>query len=406
MIIKIIFFLLFLSSCSNKYFGTVDDNYYPTNKIVYLENNQIQNSKSTINFLKSNRFENTYVFKNPKLDLNVNNFNKVKKLFKNDSISNFVNYEGSLLYISKNYVLNSYLNSEINKKSKIPKEYIRKNDHSFKIILNKDQLFIISNYGEIFKINKDWSFSFLATLDKKIDFIKSDTENFLFIDLNGELIVFDMTANLFSTIDKIDINFGYKNKEYDINSYSDVTFVNINASTLAIIDNNNPKFLFNYTLDSINILSSIGQISELVNTPFLSENGSIFIDVSGKIINFEISTDELLWEINLKEIIIDFIQYSNSLILVTKNNFYILETNTGNLITKSEHGILNPLHVSLVNSNLFLVGDNNLTLFDLRSPDLNILKSIKFKNNNIDTVGYNNGDYYVKNDEAIYILSE
>ena len=406
MIIKVIFLLLFLSSCSNKYFGTIDDDYYPTKKIVYLEKNKIEKSSSNINLLNSNRFENFNIFNNPKLNLEVNEFNKIKKLFKNDSISNFVNYEGSILYISKNFILNSYSDSEITKKSQIPKEHMNKNDQSLEIIFNKDQLLVISNYGEIFKIEKDWSFRFLAKLDKKIDIIRSGSEKLLLIDLNGELITFDTTTNLFSSIDTLDINFGFKNRAYDRNVYADVTLVNINTNTLAIIDNNKPQFLFNYTLDSLNILSSVGEISELVNTPFLTENGTIFVDVSGKIINFEISSDEILWENNLKENIVDFIQYSNALILVTKNNFYLLETKTGKLINKKEHAVLNPSYISLVNSKLFLLGENNLVLFDLSTSDLKILKSIKFKNNNIDAVGYNDGNYYLKNEEAVYTLSE
>jgi hypothetical protein len=406
MIIKVIFLLLFLSSCSNKYFGTIDDDYYPTKKIVYLEKNKIEKSSSNINLLNSNRFENFNIFNNPKLNLEVNEFNKIKKLFKNDSISNFVNYEGSILYISKNFILNSYSDSEITKKSQIPKEHMNKNDQSLEIIFNKDQLLVISNYGEIFKIEKDWSFRFLAKLDKKIDIIRSGSEKLLLIDLNGELITFDTTTNLFASIDTLDINFGFKNRAYDTNVYADVTLVNINTNTLAIIDNNKPQFLFNYTLDSLNILSSVGEISELVNTPFLTKNGSIFVDVSGKIINFEISSDEILWENNLKENIVDFIQYSNALILVTKNNFYLLETKTGKLINQKEHAVLNPSYISLINSKLFLLGENNLVLFDLSTSDLKILKSIKFKNNDIDAVGYNDGNYYLKNEEAVYTLSE
>ncbi|MDB9825419.1 hypothetical protein OAC15_04910, partial [Alphaproteobacteria bacterium] len=305
-----------------------------------------------------------------------------------------------------NFILNSYSDSEITKKSQIPKEHMNKNDQSLEIIFNKDQLLVISNYGEIFKIEKDWSFRFLAKLDKKIDIIRSGSEKLLLIDLNGELITFDTTTNLFASIDTLDINFGFKNRAYDTNVYTDVTLVNINTNTLAIIDNNKPQFLFNYTLDSLNILSSVGEISELVNTPFLTENGTIFVDVSGKIINFEISSDEILWENNLKENIVDFIQYSNALILVTKNNFYLLETKTGKLIIQKEHAVLNPSYVSLVNSKLFLLGENNLVLFDLSTSDLKIIKSIKFKNNDIDAVGYNDGNYYLKNEEAVYTLIE
>lgn len=406
MTIKVILLLLFLSSCSNKYFGTIDDDYYPTKKIVYLEKNKIERSSNNINLLNSNRFENFNIFNNLKLNLEVNDFNKIKKLFKNDSISNFVNYEGLILYISKNFILNSYSDTKITKKSQISKEHMKKNDRSFEIISNKDQLLVISNYGEIFKIEKDWSFKFLAKLDKKVDIIRSGSEKLLFIDLNGELINFDASTNLFSSIDTLDINFGFKNRIYDTNVYADVTLVNINTNTLAIIDHNKPQFLFKYTLDSLNILSSVGEISELVNTPFLSENGTIFVDVSGKIINFEISSDEILWENNLKENIVDFIQYSNALILVTKNNFYLLETKTGKLINQKEHEVINPSHISLVNSKLFLLGENNLVLFDLSTSDLKILKSIKFKNNDIDAVGYNDGNYYLKNEEAVYTLSE
>jgi len=406
MTIKVIFLLLFLSSCSNKYFGTIDDDYYPTKKIVYLEKNKIERSSNNINLLNSNRFENFNIFNNLKSNLEVNDFNKIKKLFKNDSISNFVNYEGLILYISKNFILKSYSDTKITKKSQISKEHMKKNDRSFEIISNNDQLLVISNYGEIFKIEKDWSFKFLAKLDKKVDIIRSGSEKLLFIDLNGELITFDTSTNLFSSIDTLDINFGFKNRIYDTNVYADVTLVNINTNTLAIIDHNKPQFLFNYTLDSLNILSSVGEISELVNTPFLTEKGTIFVDVSGKIINFEISSDEILWENNLKENIVDFIQYSNALILVTKNNFYLLETKTGKLINQKEHEVINPSHISLVNSKLFLLGENNLVLFDLSTSDLKILKSIKFKNNDIDAVGYNDGNYYLKNEEAVYTLSE
>ena len=79
---------------------------------------------------------------------------------------------------------------------------------------------------------------------------------------------------------------------------------------------------------------------------------------------------------------------------------------SGKLINQSEHSVVNPSQVSLVNSKLFLLGENNLVLFDLSSSDLKILKLIKFKNNNIESVGYNNGSYYLKNEEAVYTLSE
>ena len=121
MTIRVILLLLFLSSCSNKYFGTIDDDYYPTKKIVYLEKNKIERSSNNINLLNSNRFENFNIFNNLKLNLEVNDFNKIKKLFKNDSISNFVNYEGLILYISKNFILNSYSDTKITKKSQISK---------------------------------------------------------------------------------------------------------------------------------------------------------------------------------------------------------------------------------------------------------------------------------------------
>jgi len=66
-------------------------------------------------------------------------------------------------------------------------------------------------------------------------FITSQKGNFI-LDLNGKLVIYDEMTNLFSTSDDIEINFGYKNKTYDINIYGDTLLHNINTSTLAIID--------------------------------------------------------------------------------------------------------------------------------------------------------------------------
>ena len=126
MIIKIIIFLILLSSCSNKYLGTVDEDYIPTKKIIHLNKNNINLSSAKIEFSNAELIENFDIFQAPKINLKIKKFNKVDRLFKNDSISNFVNYENNIIYIAKNYSLNSYSDSKVIAKSFIPKNFEKK----------------------------------------------------------------------------------------------------------------------------------------------------------------------------------------------------------------------------------------------------------------------------------------
>jgi len=68
--------------------------------------------------------------------------------------------------------------------------------------------------------------------------------------------------------------------------------------------------------------------------------------------------------------------------------------------------LISPSFLSLVNSNLLVIDEDQINTYDLNSDFLNILKTIKFKNNNINAVGYSYGNYYLKNDDGIYILGE
>ena len=395
-----------MSACNKDYLGTVEEDYIPTKEIIYLDKNKILKSDKGIELMEAKLFENFDIFQDPRMNLKINEFGKINKIFKNDSISNFVKFNNNIIYISKKYSLNSYNDTNLISKSFLPKQFKKNNNHFFKIILEKNQLFVISTYGDIFKINNDWSFEFLTTANKKINFITSQKGKFLFLDLNGELVIYDEMTNLFSTSDGIEINYGYKNKTYDINIYGDTLLHNINTSTIAVIDLKNFNFLNNFVLDSLNILSSIGEISKLVNTPILIEGGFLFASEDGKMFNFQINNDEILWELDINEIIIDYILYSNAIILLTKDNIYALEASTGKLIKKYNHELVSPSFLSLVNSNLLVIDEDHINTYDLNSDFLNTLKTIKFKNNNINAVGYSYGNYYLKNEDGVYILGE
>ena len=406
MIIKIIIFLILLSSCSNKYLGTVDEDYIPTKKIIHLNKNNINLSSAKIEFSNAELIENFDIFQAPKINLKIKKFNKVDRLFKNDSISNFVNYENNIIYIAKNYSLNSYSDSKVIAKSFIPKNFEKKKNYFFNIILEKNILYVISNYGEVFKINKDWSFSLLATTNKKINFLISNYGKLLFTDLNGGLIAFDIDKNSFNTLSSMDINFGYINKHYDVNTYENFLFHNINTNTLAIIDLKNQKFINKYTLDSLNILSPIGDIGTLVNTPVNLKDSTLFVGEMGKLFNFKIDSDKIFWNLDLNKIIIDFIVHSNVLFLLTDSQIYVYELNNGKLISNNDHNIFNPSFFSIVNSKLLIVGENNLSLIDPKDVNIDTPIIFKFKKNNINAIGYSLGNYYLKNEDAVYLLSE
>ena len=68
--------------------------------------------------------------------------------------------------------------------------------------------------------------------------------------------------------------------------------------------------------------------------------------------------------------------------------------------------MISPSILSLVNSNLLVIDEDHINTYDLNSDFLNILKTIKFKNNNINAVGYSYGNYYLKNEDGVYILGE
>ena len=405
MIFRIIVFSLILSGCGNKYFGTVDDDYTPTKKIIYLNNYEVEFSVNNLELLPELLFKNFDIFQAPKLNLKTVNFSKIKKIFKNESISNIVDFDNSLIYIAKNYSLKSFSNNKIYSKSVLPKNF-RKNNNQFKIVLENNTLFVISDYGEIFKISQNWSFEPLASANKKINFINSHEGKFLFIDLNGTLLTFDTIQNTFNISDIMDVNYGFNNKNYDIRNYNNLLFHNINTKTFAIIDLNNYKFINKYVLDSLNILSSIGDVEGLVNTPLIVENGVIFVSEKGKIFNFDINNDEIIWNLDLNEIVIDFISSPNGLILITDTNMHVYETINGKLISKNKHNVFNPTLISLINSKLLVIGQNNLNFIDFNPYNFDASSIIKFKNNNIDSIGYSNGNYFLKNKDNIYTLSE
>ena len=113
MIFRIIVFSLILSGCGNNYFGTVDDDYTPTKKIIYLNNYEVEFSVNKFELLPELLFKNFDIFQAPKLNLKTVNFSKIKKIFKNESISNIVDFDNSLIYIAKNYSLKSFSNNKI-----------------------------------------------------------------------------------------------------------------------------------------------------------------------------------------------------------------------------------------------------------------------------------------------------
>ncbi|MAV82953.1 MAG: hypothetical protein CMI90_05790, partial [Pelagibacteraceae bacterium] len=101
MIIRLIFILIFLSSC-DKYLGTIDKDYTPTKKLITIENNNLFNSNKEIIFPNIAKPTNFNLFNLPVGNLSSNNLNKIQKISKYDNKSNIVFFNNDIIFISNN----------------------------------------------------------------------------------------------------------------------------------------------------------------------------------------------------------------------------------------------------------------------------------------------------------------
>jgi hypothetical protein len=403
MIYRILILLFILSGC-NKYYGVKDSIYVPTGEIKYLNKTKFEISKEKIINLEAKNFENSNIFTLPSGNLKTKKTQKLKKLFNHKTISNFLYLNKKIIYISKDSSINSFEDNQNTVIGKIPKLKIKNN--SFRIIKDREAIYALSDNGILYLIDKMWTSNIFYNFNRKVNFISSNNNNMLFSALDGELITINKTNKSHKIINKLNINFGYKTKDYNVNVYKNFLFYSHNSNTFILLDRNNYTVLDQYIIENINIMSSIGDILELSNTPLMFEENLIVGDTNGKIVSFNFFKNNIDWQIDLSQKIISYFIYSNSVAIITSNEIIFLELTSGKLIKKFNHNISSPTSHAITNGNLLVQGDNIIKSFDISSNQNENILNINIKNKKIDDIGYSAGSIFFKNYKSLYLLSE
>ena len=283
MIYRVFFLFFFLSGCDN-YYGVKENIYVPTGEIKYLNKTKFKKSSKNIVKFEPKEFENNNIFKLPQGNLKIKKSKKLIKLFSHKAISNFIHLNQKIIYISKDLTINSFENNKNTVIGKLPKLKIKNNN--YKIIKDGETILILSDHGVLYSIDKMWNTDIFFNFNKKVNFISSNNNSILFLTLDGELISINKSNKLSKIIDKLNINYGYKSKDLDIYFDNNFLFFSYNSNTFILMDRNSYAVLDHYIIENINIMSSIGDISELSNTPLISKQNLIIGDTDGKIVSY------------------------------------------------------------------------------------------------------------------------
>ena len=386
----IFFFVFILSSC-NKYLGTIEPNYEPKNTIsdIFLKDTS---------YIEVENLSMTKITHPKHIDKNTNlNFEKVTKFKKIDQNTNILFFDNYLYLNLKNLIFIFDENSNIQK----IKINLKKNENIILIFEYKKNIYLVTDRSKLFKLNK-------TTYDLISDFsifigntpILKDGKLVIF-SIFGEVSEIDLDKiiinkkGLFTTNHGVVDNYKiYQNNEYILYLY--------NSGTLLTLDKTNNVLKDNYYLEDLNILSTIGIFSDLLDTPFLYKNHLYFLDRSGLVSIFNPNNSNTLWEIDMSDTIIDYsFSIEGYLTLLTFNNINIYNQN-GDLIKFFNHNLDNPISIFGINENLHIISENGIHSFDINTNEqFNFIKN-KFTSD-LD-VYLNFSKIYIKDNNHLYIL--
>ena len=270
--IKFLIFLLALSSC-NQYLGTVDPDYTPTNEVTEIFTDLDKN-----NLRLDVEFGDIIFPKavNPSLNINTLEIEKITNINKN-SIVNFLN-EKTIVSQDKSVFL-------FDKNNQDKLEYklnLSKDEKTISIFEFNEDIHLITNRSRLFVINSQ---NILELADYDI-FINTAPivldKNLLLFNVFGE--IYDVNLDDYSISKKDDFTLkpgiSINSNIFQDNTYS---YYLINSGTLLTFDKNNFSYYSNYILEDLNILTSLDDFSDLVDSPFSHNENLYFLDRSGKI---------------------------------------------------------------------------------------------------------------------------
>ena len=190
------------------------------------------------------------------------------------------------------------------------------------------------------------------------------------------------------------------------NSFEDKTnlYYLYNSGTLLTFDKNNFDYYESYILEDLNILTSLDEFSELIDSPFSYDEHLYFLDRSGKITVYNPISSDILWEIDINEAILSYLFSKDGyLILMTFNKILILSDN-GNIIYSYFHNKETPISIFNIQENIYLISDKGISKLNLRDKkEVNFYKN-KFTSNL--EIYFQDQNIYIKDNKSLFKLSE
>ena len=391
--IKFLIFLLALSSC-NQYLGTVDPDYTPTNEVTDILSDLDKN-----NLRLDVEFGDIIFPKavNSSLNINTLEIEKITNIDKNSMI-NFLN-EKIIVSEDKGVYL-------IDKKNQNKFEYklnLSKDEKTISIFEFNEDIHLITNRSRIFVINSQ-NILELSDYDIFINLAPIVLDkNLILLSVYGEIYDVKLDDYSISKKDNFILKPGISIKS---NIFEDKTnfYYLFNAGTLLTFDKNNFDYYKNYILEDLNILTSLDEFSELVDSPFSHNEYLYFLDRSGKIAVYNPISSDIFWELDINDTILSYL-FSNDgyLILMTLNEILFISDN-GSIIYSYSHNKELPISIFNIQENIYLISDQGISKLNLQDKRDDIIFKNKFTNNL--EIFFQDQIIYLKDNKSLFKLSE
>ncbi len=391
--IKFLIFLLALSSC-NQYFGTVDPDYTPINEVTEIFSD-LDNNK----FRPEVEFGDIIFPKavNTSLYINSLEIEKIININKN-SIINFLNEN---IIVSKDKTI--YLIDENNQNKFEYELKLSKDEKIISIFEFNEDIHIITNRSRIFVINSQ-NILELADYDIFINTVPIVLDkNLILFSVFGEIYNVKLDDYSISKKDNFILKPGISIKS---NLFEDNTslYYLINSGTLLTFDKNNFDHYNNYILEDLNILTSLDEFNELVDSPFSHNEYLYFLDRSGKIASYNPISSDIFWELDINDTIVSYLFSKDGYLFLMTFNKILIISNDGTIINSYSHNKDSPLSIFNIQENIYLISDQGISKLNMRDKRDDIIYKNKFTNNL--EIFFQDQIIYLKDNKSLFKLSE
>ncbi len=389
--IKFLIFLLALSSC-NKYLGTVDPDYSPTNEVTEIFSDfEIDNDISDFEF-------GDIIFPkvvNPNLNIDNLEIEKIININKN-SVVNFVNEK---IIVSKDETIylidkNNQNKFEFELNLKSDEEIIRffEFNGDIHVLTNRSRIFVI--YGK--NISELADFDIFINTTPIVSY-----KNLILVSVFGDIYDVKLADYSISKIDNFVLKSGITIKS---NIFEDKTnlYYLFNTGTLLTFNKNNFDYYNNYILEDLNILTSLEGFSELIDSPFSHNENLYFLDLSGKIAVYNPISSDIIWELDINDTILSYLFSRNGYLILTTFNKILVLSNKGNIINSYSHNKESPITIFNIQEDIYLVSNEGISKLNLKDKSEDKFYKNKFTSNV--EIYFQDQNIYLKDDRSLFLI--